>query len=333
VSVVGLFGVRLNVRNLDLAEQFYTSLGMVEDIGMRIDAGHGPRSVIAEPHAENPRSISLRWPCDPYMHLNLAALAGSAPRAGWPKGPNQLGSTTISLLVDDLDAELRRLGSAGHAVAAGPSKTIRECGSSTSAFITDPDGNSVELIQVDYDRGWGYAGCSVAGAERTFLHFELNTENHDRVSDFYAGFGFTHNPLNNLRPDYSPAFEAGAPDPYVEAFGQTLNGKMSGVNFYRLPNDHSQMHLEVMGWLTGTLQDPAEIPTFHQRGVMRYCFKVRGLDSALAEAKRRGIRIYQEQQRCGLGWGDSEWFYFADPDGNVLCFEEWHPAYHWGERD
>ena len=43
-----LHGVRLNVANLDRAQQFYTALGMVEDIGMRrADRPDGGTSVLA----------------------------------------------------------------------------------------------------------------------------------------------------------------------------------------------------------------------------------------------------------------------------------------------
>ena len=113
VTPTAMHGVRLNVANLDRAQQFYTGLGMVEDIGMRRDAQpSGLTSVLADndpARNSHARSVALRWPSDPYMHVNLVACDPSGPRQGWPKSVDQLGSTVLTLLVPDLDAEMRRL--------------------------------------------------------------------------------------------------------------------------------------------------------------------------------------------------------------------------------
>jgi catechol 2,3-dioxygenase-like lactoylglutathione lyase family enzyme len=329
-----LHGIRLNVRNVDQAEQFFTSLGMVEDIGMRRADQRGElRSVLAG--AEIPgrtlsRSVSLRWPCDPYMHLNLVEYGPGAADTGWPKATNQLGSTVLTLLVDDLYTEIERLRGDRTAADSEVVTVDRLLGRTRSLFIRDPDGNTVELLECAPQRGWDHSTCSVVDAERTFLHLQLNTSNFATVSRYYAGFGFAHNPLNNMRA--GTTFEPATQDPYLTAFGQSLTGNMTGLNFFTLPDDPSGMHLEVMGWAEGALRDPGPVPTFHQRGIVRYCFKTSDLSALLATLKRRGVHIYQEDQRAPLGWGDSEWFFFADPDGNVLCFEEWFPTGHWGER-
>jgi hypothetical protein len=31
-----------------------------------------------------------------------------------------------------------------------------------------------------------------------------------------------------------------------------------------------------------------------------------------------GIKIYVEDQRGSLNWGDSQWIFFGDVDGNIL---------------
>jgi hypothetical protein len=111
LTATAMHGVRLNVASLDRAQQFYTGLGMVEDIGMRrADPPDGPTSVLAanDPaYNSKDRSVALRWPCDPYMHVNLVACDPGAPQQGWPKSVDQLGSTVLTLLVADLDAEVR----------------------------------------------------------------------------------------------------------------------------------------------------------------------------------------------------------------------------------
>ncbi len=334
-----LHGIRLNVRNIDLAQQFYMSLGMVEDIGMRRAATTtGGHSVLgdADPGGSATMlSVSLRWPTDPYMHLNIVEYRADLPDSGWPKKANQLGSTVITLLVDDLDLEVQRLRGEGAAVHGDPVTTIRLLGPTRSAYTQDPDGNLLELLEAAPNPGWNHADCSVLGARRTFLHFQLNTYYLERVAAFYAGFGFAHNVLSDSRPnvDYRQLIDMSGPNPYLGAFGQALNNKVTnGIRFFRLPDDHSEMHLEIMGWVQGKLLIPGPRPTFHQHGVMRYCFKTREMKAALADLKRQGVQLYLENQLGAYMWGDSEWFFFSDPDGNVLCFEEWFPTGHWGER-
>jgi catechol 2,3-dioxygenase-like lactoylglutathione lyase family enzyme len=334
-----LHGIRLNVRNVALAQQFYMSLGMVEDIGMRrVATTREGQSVLGDGDPagiSTMPSVSLRWPNDPYMHVNLVEHRHDSPDSGWPKAADQLGSTVITLLIDDLDLEIQRLHSEGAPLHGDPVATVRLLGRTRSAYTQDPDGNLIELLEATPEPGWNHANCSVVGAPRTFLHFQLNTYNIDLVSGFYAGFGFEHNVLSDPRPnaDYRQVIDMSGPDPYLQAFGQPLSDKeTNGLRFVRLPPDHSEMHLEIMGWVQDKLVIPGSSPTFHQRGVMRYCFKTRSLQEALADLKRRGVHIYQENQLGAFMWGDAEWFFFSDPDGNVVCFEELFPMGHWGEQ-
>ena len=339
MTATAIHGVRLNVANLDRAQQFYSGLGMVEDIGMRrADRPDGPTSVLAANHpaqSSSARSVALRWPSDPYMHVNLVADGPGSPQQGWPKSVDQLGSTVLTLLVADLDAEMRRLVDDGAMIHVDAATTARLSGSTRSAYVADPDGNVVELLECSPDPGWGYAACTVAGAQTTFLHLQLNTYDYEAMSGFYAGFGFVPDPLSEGRPnvDYRQLIDMSRPNPYVEAFGRPLNNKVtSGVSLFHLAGDHSQMHLEIMGWNDGNLVVPGPDQTFHQLGIMRYCFKTVGHLDVLAELKRRGVRVLVENQLGAYKWGDSEWFYFADPDSNILCFEEWFPAGRWGEK-
>ncbi len=339
MTATALHGVRLNVANLDRAQQFYTGLGMIEDIGMRrADRPGGLTSVLADnDRAHNPkdRSVALRWPCDPYMHVNLVAGDEESLQQRWPKSVNQLGSTVLTLLVPDLDAAVRALVERGSRISVDAAHTERIGGPTRSAYAEDPDGNVVELLERAPGRGWDYANCTVTGAQTTFLHIQLNTYGYEAMSRFYASFGFVPDPLSEGRPniDYRRLIDMSRPNPYIEVFGRPLNNKVTnGVTLLQLPGDHSEMHLEIMGWNDGNLVVPGLEPTFHQLGVMRYCFKtVRHLE-VLAELKRRGVRILIENQLGAYKWGDSEWFYFADPEGNILCFEEWFPAGRWGEK-
>ena len=335
-----IHGVRLNVINLERAAQFYGSLGMIEDIGMRRaedDAAGSCVLPVNDPCGGDPqRSVSMRWPNDPFMHLTLVASRPESPDSGWPKAPDQRGSTVLTLLVDEVQPELERLSKEGATVRAEAAVTHRLSGPTLSAFVEDPDGNLVELFESAPAPGWDHSRCSVVGARTTFLHLQLNTYDFERLAAFYSGFGFAPDPLSEGRPgiDYRRLIDMTGPNPYIEAFGRPLNNKVtSGVKLFRLPDDHSQMHLEIMGWRPGNLDPPGPEPAFHQLGIMRYCFKTIDHLRALAELKRSGVQVHLENQRGAYGWGDSEWFYFGDPDGNILCFEEWFPAGHWGERE
>jgi predicted enzyme related to lactoylglutathione lyase len=335
MTALGIFAIRLNVVNLDRAAQFYTSIGMIEDIGMRrADSSPAAPMILGldDPSARpGARSMSLRWPCDPYMHINLVSMTEDSPRSGWPKTAGQFGSTVVTLRVTELDQHIAQLAADGMVILSPPTATIRNLGQTRSAFVLDSDSNIVELVEPSYEAGWDTSTCSVVGADRTFLHMQLNTENLEALSAFYASFGFQHDSGVDPRPGSVPYETDG--DPYLKAFGVSFKQNRHGVSFFRLPGETSDMHLEVMGWKPGALLDPTDVPTFHQRGVMRYCFKVRELDKILAEQKRRGAKILQEGQGAPLNWGDSEWFFTADPDGNVLCFEEWHGRGYRGARN
>jgi hypothetical protein len=58
-------------------------------------------------------------------------------------GPNTLGLVGISLSVESVEAALAALRSAGHA----KSERVIEAGEWRVAFIRDPDGNIIELVE------------------------------------------------------------------------------------------------------------------------------------------------------------------------------------------
>ena len=182
MTATAMHGVRLNVANLDRAQQFYTGLGMVEDIGMRrADRPDGLTTILAanDPGHSGARSVSLRWPNDPYMHVNLVASDAESPQKAWPKSVDQLGSTVLTLLVADLDAEVHRLVDDGASICVDAAATARLSGSTRSSYVVDPEGNVVELLECSPGRGWGFAACTVVGAQATFLHLQLNTYHYE----------------------------------------------------------------------------------------------------------------------------------------------------------
>jgi catechol 2,3-dioxygenase-like lactoylglutathione lyase family enzyme len=86
------------------------------------------------------------------MHLNVVEHRHDLADSGWPKRAGQLGSTVITLLVDDLDFEIQRLRSEGAPLLGDPVTTVRLLGPTRSAYTQDPDGNLLELLEALRDR-------------------------------------------------------------------------------------------------------------------------------------------------------------------------------------
>ena len=60
--------------------------------------------------------------------------------------PGRAGQGTIALVVTDLEAEVAQVAARG--VATGPVEQVGEAG--IKCVVTDPDGNSVELVQLNH---------------------------------------------------------------------------------------------------------------------------------------------------------------------------------------
>lgn len=85
------------------------------------------------------------------LRLELLHFASPGHRGeAAPRPMNELGLTHLSVRVDDLDATLARLAGCGGRVLAGtrvaiPAARVR------AAFVTDPDGTRVELVEAPGD--------------------------------------------------------------------------------------------------------------------------------------------------------------------------------------
>jgi lactoylglutathione lyase len=58
-----------------------------------------------------------------------------------------IGSEHVAILVDDLDAVLERATEAGSPLVVEPTELELDSGHSRIAFLADPDGHAVELVQ------------------------------------------------------------------------------------------------------------------------------------------------------------------------------------------
>lgn len=333
MTVHALHSIRLNVAHFDLALQFYSALGMVEDLGLRrADSPTGATSVIADndPGAARARSVALRWPSDPFMHLVLAELPHPRPEHTWPVVAAQSGLTTLGLRVRELEAAVERVVQLGGSVVVAAGSTDRMQGTTRSAFVRDVSTNLVELVEMDPSRTWDLSGCQAYQAEVTFLHVHLNSPDLVTTAAFYEGLGFEHNGLNDFRPNAVYDYQEGE-DPFLDLWGRPLDGLVEGMRFLRLPSDPSRMHLEILGVQRNALKPRSDTRGWLRPGFIRPCFLARGMNTYLADLRRRGARVSPRNDRAALGWGDAEWAYFADPEDNIATLEEWFATGHWGE--
>jgi hypothetical protein len=355
MSAKALLAVHLNVRDHDQARQFYEMLGFEESIGYR-PAGDSRHSddwygALGVSGGDLLRSTALQWPSDPYMHLILNEWANPEV-GGFPPRWNRLGSVGLSLLVDDVDDELERLRASGSLHQVTEPETIqRRWGKTRAAIATDPEGNFCELVSIEYGPvfaaealaapgvpkhfvpNWDQGGRLALGAEKSWLHFEMNVlgDAFSEMVDFYGGFGFEDDPGAQPR-EGTKGFDLEALAPqYLEAYGFDMFATAAGSVFMgRLPRDPSNAHLEIWPWKE--LGEPGPIPSFIHRGIVRFCFTVKDLPALEADLRHRGVPIHMTPQWGELAWGDSNWIYFADPDGNLLCYEEIHPPRTLGSR-
>jgi catechol 2,3-dioxygenase-like lactoylglutathione lyase family enzyme len=345
-----LLAVHQNVRDHDRSRQFYESLGFQEDIGYRLTEGaegnsQGWFSALGTDADRVGQTTALAWPYEPFMHLVLHGWKGEPKIGGFPSDWDRLGTVGLSLLVDDVAEELQKLEARGILPLSAPETVERRWGPTTSAFVRDPLGNFLELVAVDYGPAfdpadldlpgvprqpaptWSNERRSVMGARRSWLHFEVNClgSEFEVGKEFYESFGFADDPGCQQRVGTAGFdLEAKAAE-YKAAFGFDMAANSAGLVWMgRLPDDHSFAHLEIWPW--NELYEPASIPSFLQKGLVRYTFIVEDLAAERAEFERRGIPVHMETQWGELQWGDSEFFYFNDPDGNLLCYEANHPA-------
>ncbi|RSL95252.1 hypothetical protein CDV31_013983 [Fusarium ambrosium] len=340
--ISALFAVSLNPSNINESVEFYKDFGFIVDSGY--DAvGDIPDEYFAARGVTKSnweRSVALRLPGDPYMHLILNSWTGLDNAPGWPAPYNQLGSRAITLLVGDAIAELARVRSQfpGVRILHDPIRIHRRWGVTTSVLLLDPESVFLELISIEHAPDSPYNPLNVkkpAFEEKQWLHFMVSCSNFDETEPFYKSFGMEHDAGVDFRPGvgFHPfgydAFKAQMRD----AFGFLMENS-KGVAFLRSKSDtSSSMHLELCRHVPDSLKNPDDHPTWPQKGISRYCFKVDNYKACLEHQKARGSKIYVEDQRGCLEWGDTQWCFTGDPDGNILTQEQWFPTRYWGERD
>ncbi|KAH6988299.1 hypothetical protein BKA56DRAFT_477951 [Ilyonectria sp. MPI-CAGE-AT-0026] len=329
-NYIALFGVQQNVTNLEAQLNLYGNIEFVVDDGADLVDGYElpdewfKARGIQRDDLDTVRAIRL--PGDAYMHIWLYSWKNLVAKSQWPQTFNQIGSRGLSLLFDDAEAELKRLlkdypdTEVLHEAITIP----RKWGETTTILVKDPEGTFVELLSIKNNPLIAKAVAPLPH-QRSFIHFMLNCLDFSKTTKWYQSFGMTHDEgvdFRNLPPDHQFNNGTGGKDHFMaqmQAFSHSEN-MWTDCHFLRGERDPSHMHLELLEYNDSGkfLKDPGLDPTWYQKGIARYCMKTPSFLDAQRTVNERGYKIYIDEQRGALSWGDSQWFFFGDVDGNVL---------------
>jgi len=345
-----IFAVQQNTPRLVDQIAFYAKIGMIIDHGAELadgetlpDVWYSARGIKREDLVE---TVAMNLPADPYMHLWLHSFTstGLSTKAQWPPVYNQIGSRGLTFLVDDVEKEIKRIKAQfpKTPILHEPLKVKRKWGDTVTALVKDPEGQFLEILSVAGDRFDGKNAKTPAADDRSWLHFQVNAVNYDEMGTFYRGFNMEHDHGVDYRGEngthgWPPRPDLGEYDGFaffkkqmIDAFGFVIEDKMRRCDFLRNERDVSNMHLEILEVIPKNLKLPGLDPTWSQNGIVRYCMKTPSHTYAVKQVKELGAKIFCEDQRGHMNWGDSQYIFYGDRDGNLLCLEQWHPQRVWG---
>ncbi len=132
------------VSDLDASLRFYRDgLGFREVSRLDVSGAAAERLLELAPLALHAVWLERDGTRIELLHYAKPGHAGPAELAAM----NRLGLTHLSLRVEDLDAALAELGGAGGRVLEATRVEVAET-RSRAAFVTDPDGTRVELVEL-----------------------------------------------------------------------------------------------------------------------------------------------------------------------------------------
>ncbi|OAG35201.1 hypothetical protein AYO21_10599 [Fonsecaea monophora] len=324
-----IFGVHQNTPRLDEQINFYKAAAsnwqfakddyQLKDGATLPDAWFTARGVKRE---DLDRFVAMRLPHDPYMHVYFYSWHNLSTKAQWPPIINQIGSRSLTFLLDDVDKELERIRRdfPQTPILSDVLTIERKWGTTRSALVKDPEGNFLELVSVAGGRFDEQKMKPAPWDQKTWLHFQMNCQYWGKTRRFYRGFGMEHDYGTDFRGE-----KIGFPfgwDYYEKQMNEGCDFKVdpdTRNDFLRNARDVSGMHLELLEGIPGREKPPGVPPTWSQLGIMRYCWRVPDYYKAVADIKKLGKKIYVEDQRGCLVWGDTQWIFYGDCDGNFLC--------------
>ncbi|KIX08845.1 uncharacterized protein Z518_03502 [Rhinocladiella mackenziei CBS 650.93] len=337
-TYISLFAAHQATSDVDAQIEFY------KDFGFVLDRDYEPLEVPDVPEeyysargvskSDLVKTACMRLPADPFMHVIFYQWKNLSRGPAWPAPFNQIGTRGFSMLVGDVKAEVSRIKKSFPQINfLYDSITIkRKWGKTTTALFIDTEDILVELVEIE--KGSRYDPAKIRVPEfndMQWLHFMLNCSNYDKTMEFYQSFGMYHDSAVDFRPEvgFHPFGKAHYAKQWIDAFNFKQDD-LTGVGFLRSDRDPSGMHLELMKYNLESMTTPDDKPTWQQKGICRYCFRVEDYAAGLAKQRARGTRIYVADQR---GWGDTQWFFCGDVDGNMLTQEQWFPQRYWGEKN
>jgi catechol 2,3-dioxygenase-like lactoylglutathione lyase family enzyme len=153
----------ISVSDLDVARRFYNeALGFTPGRAYR-SAGRGLAGLMEA----SPDGFSGIFLCLGDFLLELLAHAHGRPAEQVPRPPAEFGYAHISFIVDDIDATIALIETAGGELRTRRVYHFADSNETTIVFCTDPDGNRIELIthsaDVEAPAHGRYLGLDVLG--------------------------------------------------------------------------------------------------------------------------------------------------------------------------
>ncbi|KAH7371322.1 hypothetical protein BKA64DRAFT_649659 [Cadophora sp. MPI-SDFR-AT-0126] len=333
ITYVAQLAVYMTCRDIDAQVKLYTEYGFVVDESF--DATGSIPNEYHEARGVSPSDLvdtkAMKLPADPYMRLVLNQFKSPKTGLKWLATYDQLGSRAHAFLVESVDTELERIKKEFPKtnILHGPLAIERGWGKTTSALMVDPEGVFFEIVEIDKS-GFFYSKGNKAPppTEKAWLHFMLNSDNVEEQWPFYQNFDLFHDNRVDFREGIG--FHPRTVEEFTKEHENAMGMKMAdSIQCYFLWNgiDSSTMHLELLEYKPGTLKDPDDHPNWPQKGISRFCFRTPTKEEDLERSRRCGHKILIPNNYICVGWGDSEYYYFSDTDGNLLTSEQWH---HWG---
>lgn len=211
------------------------------------------------------KSVALKLPADPYMHLVLNQFKAPKKGPAWPAPYDQIGSRAHAFLVKSVKAELERISQdfANVKILHQPLIIDRKWGKTTCALLVDPDGVFLELLEIE--SGGSYFATDLKApppTDKSWLHYMLNTESSEEMPNFYKSFGLVHDHRVDFRGDlgFFPDGHATFSKRHYDAFAMD-DTKTGHCDFLRSIDDLSNMHLELLQYKEG--KQLSSVAMFH----------------------------------------------------------------------
>ena len=205
------------------------------------------------------KTEALKLPADPYMHVILSQFKEPKTGPKWPATYDQLGTRAHSFLVKSVDAELKRISKDFPKIKIlhGPLSINRQWGRTTSALTLDPEGVFFEIVEIDPSGSFFSVEPKIPPpTEKSWLHYQLNSEDTEEQLPFYQSFGLSHDSRVDFRKDVG--FHPYGREKFARehlCMGMTL-GDSNSCQFLHSLSDPSNMHLELLRYYPGDLNVP-----------------------------------------------------------------------------